>query len=107
VAVMRVPDLAALAEEGVGLVEEQHRTAGVGGVEDAAEVLLRLADVLAHDLTEVDSVEVEAQLGGEHLGGQRLASPAGAAEQRGDAQPAGAAPCEAPALEDQRTPAHV
>ena len=47
VAVVAVLDLAALAEERVGLVEQQHRAAGLGGVEQALQVLLGLADVLA------------------------------------------------------------
>ena len=62
VAVVAVLDLAALAEQRVGLVEEQDRAAVLGRVEDAAQVLLGLADVLAHHAGEVDPVEVEPQL---------------------------------------------
>ena len=50
VAVVAVLDLAALAEQRIGLVEQQDRAAVLGGVEDAAQILLRLADVLADDL---------------------------------------------------------
>ena len=62
VAVVAVLDLAALAEQGVGLVEEEDGAALLGGVEDAAQVLLGLADVLADHRGEVDAVEVEPQL---------------------------------------------
>ena len=63
VAVVAVLDLAALAEQRVGLVEEQDRAAVLGGVEQPAEVLLGLADVLADHRRQVDPVEVEVELG--------------------------------------------
>ena len=50
------------------------------------EVLLRLADVLAHHRREIDPVEIELQLIREHLGRHRLAGAALAREQRADAQ---------------------
>ena len=62
VAVVAVLDLGPLAEERVRLVEEQDRAARLGRVEDPPQVLLRLADVLADDLAEVDAVEVEVEL---------------------------------------------
>ena len=46
VAVVAVLDLGALAEQRVGLVEEEDRAAPLGRVEDRAQVLLGLADVL-------------------------------------------------------------
>ena len=49
VAVVAVLHLAALAEERVGLVEEQDRAAVLGGIEHPPQVLLGLADVLADD----------------------------------------------------------
>ena len=81
VAVVRVGDLGALAEQRVGLVEEQDRVGAVGGVEDAVEVLLGLPDVLGDDRGEVDAEELEAELGGEHLRGHRLAGAGLAREQ--------------------------
>ena len=60
---MGVLDLGALAEQRVRLVEEQDRRILGARVEDCAQVLLGLADVLADDLREVDAVEVELQLG--------------------------------------------
>ena len=61
VAVVRVTHLRALAEEGVGLVEEQHAVDPVDLGEDPLEVLLGLADVLVDDRGEVDRVELEAE----------------------------------------------
>ena len=46
VAVVGVGDLGALAQERVGLVEEERDVRRFGGVEESTEVLLRLADVL-------------------------------------------------------------
>ena len=65
VAVVAVLDLAALAEQRVGLVEEQDRAAVLGGVEQAAQVLLGLADVLADHRRQIDAVEIEPQLVGD------------------------------------------
>ena len=61
VAVVRVPDLAALAEQRVGLVEEQDGVGGLGFGEDARQVLLGLADVLADHRRQVDLVQVQAR----------------------------------------------
>jgi hypothetical protein len=58
VAVVRVVDLVALAEQGVGLVEEEDRAARLGGVEQPTQVLLRLADVLGDDRREVNERQV-------------------------------------------------
>ena len=89
VAVVAVLDLAALAEQRVGLVEEQDRAAALSAASNsAAQVLLGLADVLADHGGQVDAVEVEPQLVGDDLGGHRLAGAARAGEQRADAEPA-------------------
>ena len=81
VAVVRVRDLGALAEQRVGLVEEEDRVGAGGGLEDAVEVLLGLPDVLGDDGGEVDAEELEPELGAEHLGGHRLAGARLAREQ--------------------------
>ena len=62
VAVVRVPDLRALAEDRVGLVEEQHGVDAGRRREDPLEVLLGLADVLVDDGGQVDDVQVEAEV---------------------------------------------
>src|SRR6266699_3431704 len=53
VAVVAVLDFAALAEEGVGLVEEEDGPAVFGGIEEAAQVLLGLFVICADDHREV------------------------------------------------------
>ena len=59
VTVVAVFDLAALAEEGVGLVKKENGSAIFGGVEDPAQVFLGLADVFVHHLAEIDAIEIE------------------------------------------------
>ena len=88
VAVVAVLDLAALAEEGVGLVEEEDRPAVLRGIEEAAQVFLGLADVFADHRREVDAIEVEAQVVGDHLGCHGLAGAALARKEGVDAQAA-------------------
>ena len=61
VAVVGVLDWGATTEERVGLVEDLHGVRGLDLVEDPAEVLLRLTDVLAHHGRQVDPVEVERE----------------------------------------------
>ena len=63
VAVVAVLDLGALAEQRVGLVEEQDDAAALGGGEDAAQIALGLADIFADDAGEIDAVEIEPQTG--------------------------------------------
>ena len=56
-AIVRVLDVGALAEERVGLVEEQHDLRMLGAGEELREVLLRLADVLARDAGQIDAID--------------------------------------------------
>ena len=93
VAVVGVSDVAALAEDRVGLVEEQHGVDPAGLGEDALQVLLGLADVLVHHRGQVHRVEVEPEIRRDHLGRHRLAGAGVAGEQRGHpVSPAAAAP---------------
>ena len=69
---MRVPDLGPLAEERVRLVEEEHTVDPLRLSEDPVQVLLGLAHVLVDHGGQVDHVEVQPQLHGQHLGGHRL-----------------------------------
>jgi hypothetical protein len=55
-------ELRALAEQCVGLIEEQDGATCLCRVEDAAQPLLGLAAVLVDDLAEIDVVEVERYL---------------------------------------------
>jgi hypothetical protein len=75
VAVMGVAHGGALAEQGVGLAEDEDGVAGGGLVEDAGQVLLGLADVRGEHPGQVALVEVEAQGVGEDVGGHGLGLP--------------------------------
>jgi len=85
VAVGRGSHLRALAEQRVGLVEQDHRLALFGRVEHPGEVLLGLSDPLRHHAREIHAVEIEAELVGERTGKQRLAGARAALEQHGEA----------------------
>ena len=62
VAIVARLHVGALAEQRVRLVEQQDRVAGLGRVEQRAELLLGLADPLRDELAEVDLIELEAEL---------------------------------------------
>src|SRR5690606_6253862 len=79
---------------------EEEGAAAFGRVEEAAQVLLRFADVFADDGREVDAVEVEAEGVGEDLGGHRLARAALAGEEHAESEPAAVACFEAPVAQD-------
>ena len=107
VSIVAVLNLAALAEQRISLVDHQHRAAVLGGVEHPPEVLLGLADVLAHDLAQVDPVKIHVQLGGYHLGCERLAGSARTGEERRHPGAVAAGPGDLPLLVDQGTVARV
>ena len=61
---VRVPIVAALyfrplCKQRVRLVEQQDRVAGFGRLEQPGKLLLGFADVLRHELREVDLIEIE------------------------------------------------
>ena len=70
---MRVPSLHALAEDGVGFIEQQQRVGDVGRVENALEVLLGLPDVLVDHLRKVDAVHGKIELARQDFRGHGLA----------------------------------
>ena len=59
VTVMRIPHLAALAEQRIRLVEEQNGIRIRGGRENAIQIFLRLTDVFAHHTRKINLVEIE------------------------------------------------
>ena len=73
VAVVGVAHLGPLAEEGIGLVEEQDGVDAVGLGEDPLQVLLGLTHVLVDHGGQVDGVQVEAEVAGHDLGRHGLA----------------------------------
>ena len=72
-AVLRILDRAALAEEGVGLIEEEDGVRILGLGEDPIEVLLGLAYPLAHHRREIDLEEIGPLVPGQQLRRHRLA----------------------------------
>jgi len=107
VAVGRVGDRGPVPENGVGLVEQQNRVGVFGLGENLFEVLLGLADVLAHDRGEVDLVQFHAGVGGDYLRGHRLPRPRGAGEQRNHARSAAEPLLELPLGVDPPLVGHV
>src|SRR5262249_55209127 len=68
------------------------------------QVLFRFADVLAHNLAQIDAVQVEPELVCKHLGGHRLARAARAREQCAYPEPSRALGCESPLIINFRSP---
>ena len=66
------------------------------GAKDAIEIFLGLADVLADDAGEIDFVEVEAQLAGDHSRGHRFAGSRSAGKENFETQAGGNAFVESP-----------
>ncbi len=81
VAIVRILDLRALAEQRVGLVEQQDRAGALRRAEDAFEILFGLADVLGDDRRKVDAVQLEPDVVGDHRSRHRLARTRGAGEE--------------------------
>src|SRR5262249_49034766 len=85
VTIVRVARFHALAENGMGLVEKQQRVGEVGGVEEALEIFLRFANVLADDLREVDAVHRQVEFAGEDFRRHGFAGPRRSGEEDGNA----------------------
>ncbi len=84
VAVVSILDFAALAEQRIGFVEIEQRASGLGRFEQPGKIFLRLADIAADELREIDAIEIEPRLMGQHFGGQGLAGASRAGEQDGN-----------------------
>ncbi len=107
IAIVAVAHLAARAEQRIGLVEQQHGTARLAGVEHGAQPLLGLADIFAHHPAEVDQVEVEIERMGDDFRSQALAGAARSMEQGGDPAPALGPAEKAPIVLDETTVADL
>src|SRR5262249_11975052 len=107
VTVVTVFDLAALSEEGIGLIEEEDGAAIFGCVKDAAQVLFGLSNVFVDYAREVDAVEVKAKCGGEDFGRHGFSRAAGAGKQSADSQTATTGRAESPLLVDSGAMSHV
>src|SRR5690606_27829676 len=86
---------------GVGLVEEQDGAGPFGLVEDAAQVLFGLADVLGDDGGEVDFVEIESKATGEDAGCHGFSGAGGTGKVRVEAFAEGHLFAEAPGVIDR------
>ena len=100
--ILRALELGALAEQRVGLVEQEHRVRVVGLVKDPAEIFLGLADVLRDDRGEIDPYELEAELRGHDRSRHGLAGARLPGVQASDTARDAEVALEAPALEDLR-----
>ena len=65
---MAVFDRRSLAEESIRFIEQQDSAAILGGVENPTKVLLRFANVFAHDRSKVDESNLEMQFARQRLG---------------------------------------
>src|SRR5262249_5224013 len=105
--VVAVLHFAAFAEESVCLIEEQDGASVFSRVEQPAQVLLRLADVLIDDRRQIDSIEPKLQLIGKDLRGHCLAGPALTREQRINAETSRASCAEASRFINAPAVAHL
>src|SRR5262249_38047584 len=106
IAVVRVLDFGALAEDGIRLIEEQDGAACPRIVEETREIFLGFPDVLAHDARKIDSKQLQTHLASQHLSRHRLAGARLAAEERRETAAKRHPAAEAPLLEDTAAVAH-
>ncbi|MNI32675.1 hypothetical protein D3C73_865960 [compost metagenome] len=100
---MGVLDLRTLTEQGIRFIKKENGVGGFRLIKYPRQVLLRLPDVLAHNLRDIDFVDLQVQLRRNDLGSHRLPGAWRAGEQ--DVQPPseGQAVREAPLAIDQLT----
>ena len=84
IAVMAVFDFTAFAKQSVGFVEEENRAAVLRRVEHAPQILLGLSDVFAYHRRQIDAIQVQAQIVGDHFGGHGFSRSAVARKQSAD-----------------------
>ncbi len=75
-------DLAALAEQAVGLIKQQHYVPAMCRIEQGIQVLFCFADILAYQQAEIDPKQRPFKSIGLHFGGKGLARAGGAGKQR-------------------------
>jgi len=75
-AVVRVGDIGAFAEEGIGFVEEEDDLGLLRAGEKLRQIFFCLADVLARNGSEIDPIKWQAELGRNPTRGERFASAA-------------------------------
>src|SRR5437773_1401209 len=85
VTVLTIFHVGAFAKERICFVEKEDRTTLLCRIEDAAQILLRLANIFRDDSTQIDAVYVFSQIAGQSLGGDERAHPVFAGEQDANA----------------------
>src|SRR4029079_17734301 len=85
ITVMSVLYFTSLPEERLRLVDQDRRARALRVGEHTVDVLLGIADVLAHDPRQVEAQELHAQSAGDSDGGHRLPHSRRAKEERHDA----------------------
>lgn len=81
VSVVAIMHLSALAKERIGFVEKEDSATLLRRIEDATQILLRLANVFRNDDAQIDAVQAFSQIAGQSLGGDERAGPVFAGEQ--------------------------
>jgi hypothetical protein len=60
-------DFAPLSEKRIRFIEEQYHSTMLRRIKDSLEILFGLANVLADNLTEINSIEIKPELIREHF----------------------------------------
>ncbi len=107
ITIVAVLHLTALPKQRIGFVEQQDGAASLRRVEHPPQVLFRFADVLAHHLAQVDAIQIQPQLVGQHLRRHGLARAAGTRKQHANTQTSRAFVLKAPRLIDLHSLPHV
>jgi hypothetical protein len=87
VTIVAIMHLGALPKERIGFVEKEDRTTSFRRIEDAMQILLRLAIVFRNEKAQIDAVQVLFQIAGQSLGDDERADPVFASEQNANAFP--------------------
>src|SRR5882757_7314638 len=82
ISVVSGADIGTAREQCIALVEKKDDVQILCATENAAEILLRLADVLVDDGREIHAIKVQTELGSKRACSQSLAGSAGAFKQR-------------------------
>ena len=73
-------------KERIGLIKKEDHTTFIGCIKQPAQILLGLADIFAHHCREINAVQVETQIVGDHLGSHGLSRTAFAGKESVDTQ---------------------
>jgi hypothetical protein len=80
VTIVAIMHLGAFAKEGIGFVEKEDCTTSFRRIEDASQILLRLANIYRDDGAQIDALEIFSQIAGHSLRGDELTDPVFAGE---------------------------